>query len=103
MSMTLYYIQSVALEEYNKIAKEDIEGIKENTSKINDLNKLKKIIATTKETRTTKLRELMGVKNETLIKFMKILIDEQWLEIGRSKQEGYKLVAKEEELEKWRA
>lgn len=93
---------SVTIEEYNKIAEEDNEVIEENTRNINDLNNLKTIIATTKETRTAKLRELMGVRNVTLVKLMKILIDEKWLEIGRSRHKGYKLVAKEEELEKWR-
>ena len=90
----------------NSIPKDNIVDdldIKEESEQADEnLINLKKIIATTGETRTTILREKLGVKNTTLSELMKQLVAENWLELGRSKSEGYKLVASEETLEEWR-
>jgi len=67
-----------------------------------NLYRLKQIIATTGEVRTTILRQKLGIKNTTLSELMKKLVDEQWLEVGRTKQEGYRLVANEDEMDKYR-
>lgn len=67
-----------------------------------NLIKLKQIIATTGNTKTTFLREQLGVKNTTLSELMKQLVSENWLEQGRSKAEGYRLIVDESELEKWK-
>nr|WP_285842061.1 FtsK/SpoIIIE domain-containing protein [Ureibacillus chungkukjangi] len=80
---------------------EEFENEDENDQEDENLNKLKKIIANTKETRTTELRKMLGVKNTTLSSLMKRLVDENWLEIGKSKQEGYKLIIDEDERVKW--
>lgn len=84
------------------IVVEEVEVESEDEQEDENLIKLKQIIATTGEVRTSELRKLMGIKNTTLSELMKQLVAENWLEQGRSKAEGYRLVASEEELEKWR-
>lgn len=63
------------------------------------LDKLKRIIATTNETRVKKLQQQMGIRINDVSDLLKQLVDEGWLEKdGR----GYKIIASEEELNKWR-
>jgi S-DNA-T family DNA segregation ATPase FtsK/SpoIIIE len=63
------------------------------------INKLKRIIATTKETRIKELQQQMGIRINDVSDLMKQLVKEGWLEKdGRS----YKIIADEEELNKWK-
>lgn len=69
---------------------------------LSEKDRVKQIIARTGETRITHIRDIMRVNINRLKNVMQELIEEGFLEAGESKQEGYKLVASEEELEKWR-
>lgn len=63
------------------------------------IDQIKRIIACTGETRSSVLREEMGIRGEIASDLVKQLVDEEWLvKEGKS----YKLVASEEELNKWR-
>ena len=64
-----------------------------------DLAELKRIIATTKETRVSKLRDIMKININKLNDLMKELVDEGWLEAPKSRQSGYMLLLSDEELE----
>jgi DNA segregation ATPase FtsK/SpoIIIE, S-DNA-T family len=70
--------------------------------KESELDKLKRIIAQTRETRVSQLREMMKININRLNDLMKELVDEGWLQKPETKQQGYQLIASEEELEKWR-
>lgn len=63
------------------------------------LDKLKRIIATTNETRVKELQQQMGIRINDVSDLMKQLVDEGWLE---KEGRGYKIIASEEELNKWR-
>lgn len=76
----------------------EIEEIVEESN----LDKLKKIIAITGETRVSPLRDMMKININKLNDLMKELVDEKWLEAPKTKQSGYRLVVDEGELDKWR-
>lgn len=69
----------------------------------NQLDRLKKIIANTRETRVSSLRNLMKININKLNDLMKNLVEEGWLEAPKTKQTGYRLIKSEEDLEKWRS
>jgi DNA segregation ATPase FtsK/SpoIIIE, S-DNA-T family len=66
------------------------------------LEKLKKTIATTEETKVEPLRRILGVKAQTMTDLMSQLVDEGWLYKHKSNVKGYEITASEEELEKYR-
>jgi S-DNA-T family DNA segregation ATPase FtsK/SpoIIIE len=67
-----------------------------------ELERLKRIIATTGECRVSQLRGILKVNINRLNDLMKELVDEEFLEKPETKQSGYKLIANEDELQKWR-
>ena len=67
-----------------------------------ELERLKRIVATTGECRVSQLRGIMKVNINRLNDLMKELVDEGFLEKPETKQSGYKLIANEDELQKWR-
>lgn len=69
---------------------------------MSEIEKLKRVIATTGETRVSKLREIMRVNINRLNDMMKELVDDGWLERPHAKQQGYKLLVSDDELERWR-
>jgi DNA segregation ATPase FtsK/SpoIIIE, S-DNA-T family len=69
---------------------------------IAEIDRLKKIIATTGETRVSQLRELMKININRLNDLMKELVEEGWFSKPETKQSGYQLIVSTEELEKWR-
>lgn len=83
---------------YDKLAKLHPTNINQNEEV---LNKLKRLIATTKETRVTVLREKLGVKTETVSSLMNQLASEGWLKRHENRSKGYELVIDDEELKKW--
>jgi S-DNA-T family DNA segregation ATPase FtsK/SpoIIIE len=89
---------------YEKIKKayqgESVEGI-EIVEKEEPIDKLKRIIATTNETRISHLQKEMGVRINTVQDLMHQLVEEGWLIKHAAKSKGYELVASQEELEKW--
>ncbi|MDC6267378.1 FtsK/SpoIIIE domain-containing protein [Lysinibacillus fusiformis] len=66
-----------------------------------ELDRLKKIIASSGETRVSPLRNLMKININKLNDLMKELVEEGWLEAPKTKQSGYKLIVSEEEKVKW--
>jgi S-DNA-T family DNA segregation ATPase FtsK/SpoIIIE len=92
---------------YEKIKKayqgEVVEGIEiVEEVKEEPIDKLKRIIATTNETRVGHLQKAMAVRINTVQDLMQQLVDEKWLIKHAAKSKGYELVASAEELEKWR-
>lgn len=67
------------------------------------LYKLKEIIANTRETKVTYLRDALGVKTTTLTELMNRLVDEGWLIKHSSKTKGYELIVSEDILNKWKS
>jgi S-DNA-T family DNA segregation ATPase FtsK/SpoIIIE len=67
------------------------------------LERLKAIIADTKETRTGPLREALGVKNTTLTELMGKLVEQGWLIKHKEKQKGYELIAPDYLLEEYKS
>jgi DNA segregation ATPase FtsK/SpoIIIE, S-DNA-T family len=65
------------------------------------IDQLKRIIATTNETRIKELQKEMGIRINDVSELMKCLVDEGWLEKEEGKK-GYSIVASEKELDKWR-
>lgn len=66
------------------------------------LDELKRLIATTRETKTTVLREKLGIKSNTLSTLLQILVNEGWLAKHRNPTKGYQLIASDYVLEEWR-
>lgn len=69
-----------------------------------ELDKLRKLITETGETRVSHLQKLMKININRLNELMKELCDENFLEKGESRQQGYKLsqsAPKEREIIKW--
>lgn len=67
-----------------------------------ELNKLKQTVATTGEVRITQLQKLMKINMNRLKSLMDQLVDEGWIEPPETKQSGYRLIASDSELKKWR-
>jgi DNA segregation ATPase FtsK/SpoIIIE, S-DNA-T family len=63
------------------------------------IDKLKRFIANTGETRLTKWREELGIKMDAVYECVKQLLEEGWIEKQGSK---YLIIADEEEIGKWR-
>ncbi|MFS1518528.1 FtsK/SpoIIIE domain-containing protein [Bacillus sp. SCS-151] len=63
------------------------------------IDKLKRVIANTGETRITELRKAMGIRINNLHELVRELVDERWLE---KQGKSYVIVADENELNKWR-
>ncbi|MBX0320162.1 FtsK/SpoIIIE domain-containing protein [Shouchella clausii] len=63
--------------------------------------RLKKIIATTGETRVSYLQKQLKIRTATVNKLMGELVEEGWLKKGNSKQEGYSLIATEDQLQEY--
>lgn len=78
------------------------EVIEEVSIEMSEMDKLKSIIAQTGETRVSQLRSIMKININRLNELMKDLVNQEWLSRPESKQGGYKLIASDEELEKWR-
>jgi S-DNA-T family DNA segregation ATPase FtsK/SpoIIIE len=92
---------------YEKIKKvykgENVEGIEiVEEVKEEPIDKLKRIIAVSGETRISHLQKEMGVRINTVQDLMQQLVEEKWLIKHAAKSKGYELVASQEELEKWR-
>jgi S-DNA-T family DNA segregation ATPase FtsK/SpoIIIE len=92
---------------YEKIKKaykgEVVEGIEiVEELKEEPIDKLKRIIAISGETRISQLQKEMGVRINTVQDLMQQLVDEKWLIKHAAKSKGYELIASQEELEKWR-
>jgi DNA segregation ATPase FtsK/SpoIIIE, S-DNA-T family len=66
------------------------------------LDQLKRIIATTQETRITALQKQMKIRTSEVKNLMQQLVDEEWLKEPETRSKGYELIASEEELSKWR-
>lgn len=66
-----------------------------------ELDRLKRIIANTGETRVSPLRNLMKININKLNELMKDLVEEGWLEAPKTKQSGYKLIMSEDEMVRW--
>ncbi|AMQ66507.1 FtsK/SpoIIIE-like protein [Bacillus phage Shbh1] len=113
----VYYKLSKALGEgKGRVEDEDVEDYgynsleevkeQETIEPINEeedlLNKLKHVIATTKETKVAPLRDELGVKTSTMSELMNKLVEEGWLVKHKSKAKGYELIADEETLSKWK-
>lgn len=69
---------------------------------IDNLAKLKSIIARTRETKVGKLRELMEIKAEVLTELMGQLVEEGWLIKHASKTKGYELIIPDEMLDEYK-
>jgi DNA segregation ATPase FtsK/SpoIIIE, S-DNA-T family len=67
------------------------------------IDKLKRIIATSGETRIKELQKEMGIRINDVSELMKQLVDEGWLRKHESKNKGYEIIASEEELSRWRS
>lgn len=80
---------------------EHVETLELETEEIEEpINKLKRIISMTNETRVNELRKEMGIQMTVVHALMQQLVDEGFLEKdGRS----YKITANEDELGKWRS
>ncbi|MFJ3387750.1 FtsK/SpoIIIE domain-containing protein [Lysinibacillus sp. NPDC086135] len=81
-----------------KIELPEVEELKEE----NDLDKLKRVIVDTGETRVSPLRSIMKININKLNDLMRDLVEDGWMEAPITKQSGYKLIVSEEEMEKWR-
>lgn len=66
-----------------------------------DISRLKKVIAASKETRVEPLRKELGVKTTKMKDLMSSLVEEGWLIKHKDRSKGYELIASEEELKKW--
>ena len=76
-----------------------LPDVEKSSNEDKDLVELKRIIATTRETRVSKLRDIMKININKLNDLMKELVDEGWLEAPKSRQSGYVLLLSDEELE----
>jgi len=63
---------------------------------------LKQIIANTRETKTSVLREKLGVKSNRMKGLMDALVKEGWLVRHKERSKGYELVATENQLSEWK-
>ncbi|PLR99623.1 FtsK/SpoIIIE domain-containing protein [Bacillus sp. T33-2] len=63
------------------------------------IDKLKRIIAETNETRISELQKLMGIRINIVSDLVKELVSEGWLE---KQGKGYVVIVDDEELSKWR-
>lgn len=86
---------------YKQYSKPNHDNATESESSNELLNELKHVIATTKETKTTVLREKLGVRNEILTELMNQLVNEGWLIKHRNRSKGYELIADEEKMSEW--
>lgn len=68
----------------------------------NHLYKLKQIIADTRETKISVLREKLKIKAATMTELMGKLVDEGWLKKHESKAKGYELIASDTVLSEWK-
>ncbi|AIW03213.1 FtsK/SpoIIIE protein [Bacillus phage Mater] len=90
-------IVEVVEEIREEVVSEEVIEVEEETL----LDRAKKIIATTKETRITKVRGLLEVKQDTVAELFEQLIEEGWLLKHKSKSKGYELIATEEMMNKY--
>ncbi|MBD1379182.1 FtsK/SpoIIIE domain-containing protein [Metabacillus arenae] len=97
-------VEEKTFEKIKNLAKNEfVENIQlEDIKYESDLDKLKRLIANSGETRVSRLREEMGIKMNVVSQLMQQLVEEKWLEKPESKAKGYKLIASDEELAKWR-
>ena len=66
------------------------------------IDKLKRIIANTGETRKEQLRDEMGIGMTKMTKLYEQLVDEGWLQKHSARSRGYELIVDNDELNKWR-
>jgi len=94
------------VEKFLKQLKEYYKGYEKNTIEVKEevkpIDQLKKIIATTGETRVGELQKKMNMRNSTLQQLMSDLVEEEWLLKHKSKAKGYELIAPKEELDKYK-
>jgi S-DNA-T family DNA segregation ATPase FtsK/SpoIIIE len=81
-------------EEVVPVIEEVIEEVVEEEETV--IDQLKRIIATTGETKTSKLREELGIKQNAMPDLMNQLVEEGWLKKHKSRAKGYELIADEE-------
>lgn len=72
------------------------------TKEPSQLEELKRLIATTSETRMSHLRSKMGIRMESLGELVKELVNEGWLTRYEQRNKGYELTASKEELDRWK-
>jgi len=77
-----------------EVVEEVIEEVVEEEETV--IDQLKRIIATTGETKTSKLREELGIKQNAMPDLMNQLVEEGWLKKHKSRAKGYELIATEE-------
>ena len=78
-----------------------LPDVEDDSKEDKELLELKRTIANTKETRVSKLRDIMKININKLNDLMRQLVDEGWLEAPKSRQSGYVLLLDDEELEKY--
>lgn len=83
----------------NDVEIDKVEPIEDNEHQL--LSELKQLIATTKETRTTVLREKLSIKSNKLSELLQILVQEGWLAKHKNPTKGYQLIADDFILEEW--
>lgn len=93
----IYERLAESFSDYESTSKESEEVLEEDPI----LTELKQIIATTKETKITVLREKLNVKSDTMTELMNQLVNEGWLVKHRNRSKGYELIADDEKLGEW--
>lgn len=68
---------------------------------IDPIDRLKRIILDTDETRVAELQKSMGIGINKVSKMMKQLVEEGWLYKHESRNKGYEIIVKKEEVDKW--
>ena len=82
------------IQDYGNVSKQEFE-----VEEVNPVDMLKRIIATTGETRVSVLREQLGIRMSVVNELVRDLVEDGWL-VKDGK--GYKLIASEEALNEWR-
>jgi len=94
------------VEKFLKQLKKYYKGYEKNTIEVEEevkpIDELKKIIATTGETRASKLQKEMGIRDASIKELMSDLVEEEWLLKHKSRAKGYELIAPKEELDKYK-
>lgn len=76
--------------------------IEEKQEEISDMDRLKRIIAETEETRIRELQGLLGIGTNKVTDLMAELVKEGWIRRSESGKRGYEITISGEELDKWR-
>jgi S-DNA-T family DNA segregation ATPase FtsK/SpoIIIE len=66
-----------------------------------ELEKLKQIVAETKEVRIKELQKRMGMRTAKVQELMVLLVEEGWLEAPQEEYQSYRILLSDEELQKY--